>query len=631
MIVILLADGFEEIEALTPVDVLRRCGLNVKTVGITGKIAVGSHGIAVACDLSVEEVPLSEVTMAIFPGGMPGALNLDASPFTDVVISAVQKNGGRLAAICAAPLVLGRRRLLEGLRATCYPGFEKELTGASVTDEGVVTDGSITTAKGMGVSLDFALELASLVVGSEKALEISDGVMKPRTVPKKAHKENIPAESDRSSPMQEDDRLSDAIEVALTSGKVSTSLLQRRLAIGYGRAARLIDDMEALGIIGPADGARPRRVLITPEQLSDIRVAERKAPDRAKDEETIAEVTEVANSIVELCEGCGIDATVSAINHGHAVTSYEISTDDNDTHIEILAPKLRELYKGSRVYETLDKLAIEVPNSEHSTPMASDIIGTYEFNRAPSRTTVCLGSSLSRETVFTDLMRCKNVVVGGEAHSGAYDLITMMALSLATKSSPRKLKLLLIDPAESLLTALSVLPHAEDPAITDTALAAEAIERLVSEMERRHEALKAAGVPNSDHYNADHPEHPMNRIVAVINATGLDDPHKNIRRLLCEGFNAGIHVLVCTDRPAALLDGGSARSVAAGIGMRLSSVDDSVACVGTEDATLLLGEGDMLYRAPGSLYPIRLQGPMTNELDVRDLILKARNVWLSEL
>ena len=150
-------------------------------------------------------------------------------------------------------------------------------------------------------------------------------------------------------------------------------------------------------------------------------------------------------------------------------------------------------------------------------------------------------------------------------------------------------------------------------------------------MERRHEALKAASVPNSDHYNADHPEIPMNRTVAVINATGLEDSYENIRKLLCQGFNAGIHVLVCTDRPAALLDGSSARSVAAGIGMKLSDAEDSIACVGTEDATFLLGEGDMLYRAPGSLCPIRLQGPITNELDVRDLILKARNIWLSEL
>jgi 4-methyl-5(b-hydroxyethyl)-thiazole monophosphate biosynthesis len=93
---------------------------------------------------------------------MPGSLNLDACPFTDKIIESVMKRGGRLAAICAAPLVLGRRGLLEGKRATCYPGFESELKGAVITDSDVVTDGNITTGRGMTVSLPFAEELVKL-------------------------------------------------------------------------------------------------------------------------------------------------------------------------------------------------------------------------------------------------------------------------------------------------------------------------------------------------------------------------------------------------------------------------------------------------------------------------------------
>ena len=177
MIIVLLADGFEEIEALTPVDMLRRAGASVKTVGITGKIAVGSHGIPVVCDLLPEEVDLKDVSTAIFPGGMPGALNLDASSFTDELIAEISKKNGRLAAICAAPLVLGRRGLLNGKKATCYPGFEKELIGAEITGDGVVTDGKITTAKGMGVSLAFAKELVNLCVSKEKSDELSRGIM----------------------------------------------------------------------------------------------------------------------------------------------------------------------------------------------------------------------------------------------------------------------------------------------------------------------------------------------------------------------------------------------------------------------------------------------------------------------
>ena len=177
MIAILIADGFEEIEALTPVDMLRRAGFDAKTVAIGSKIAVGSHNIPIVCDMTADEVDLSTVSTVIFPGGMPGSLNLDASAFSDKFIDAVTKRGGLIAAICAAPLVLGRRGLLVGKRATCYPGFESELRGAVTTGEGVVTDGSITTARGMGVALEFSKELISLVITKEKAAELSAAIM----------------------------------------------------------------------------------------------------------------------------------------------------------------------------------------------------------------------------------------------------------------------------------------------------------------------------------------------------------------------------------------------------------------------------------------------------------------------
>ena len=177
MIAILLADGFEEIEALTPLDILRRAGLDVRTVAVGSKIAVGSHGISVICDMTVDEVILDEVSTVVFPGGMPGSLNLDASAFTDKIISAVTKNGGRIAAICAAPLILGRRGLLKGKTAVCYPGFEDELIGATVADTPVATDGNITTAKGMGVALEFSLELVRLILGTSEAKRISRAVI----------------------------------------------------------------------------------------------------------------------------------------------------------------------------------------------------------------------------------------------------------------------------------------------------------------------------------------------------------------------------------------------------------------------------------------------------------------------
>ncbi len=180
MIAILLADGFEEIEALTPLDILRRAGLDARTVAVGSKVAIGSHGIAVVCDMTADEVNLDEVTMAIFPGGMPGSLNLDASPFTDKIIGSLLGRGGRLAAICAAPLVLGRRGLLDGKRAVCYPGFENELVGAIIPDDisiKVVTDGNVITAKGMGAATDFSLAIVRSLLGDEKAAEIASAII----------------------------------------------------------------------------------------------------------------------------------------------------------------------------------------------------------------------------------------------------------------------------------------------------------------------------------------------------------------------------------------------------------------------------------------------------------------------
>lgn len=180
MVIVLLADGFEEIEALTPVDTLRRAGLTVKTVGMNGKIVVGAHNIPVICDIEPSDVELDKVKLVIFPGGMPGSTNLDASPFTDEVLAAVNRNCGRIAAICAAPLVLGRRGLLKGKSAVCYPGFEKELVGAHIVDAPVVTDGNITTAKGMGVALEFSKELIALTCGEDAKNKLSASIMEKR-------------------------------------------------------------------------------------------------------------------------------------------------------------------------------------------------------------------------------------------------------------------------------------------------------------------------------------------------------------------------------------------------------------------------------------------------------------------
>ncbi len=176
MVYLFLANGFEEIEALTPLDVLRRAGVPVTTVGVGGDSIVGAHGIRVQADIPDTMYRDSSPDMIILPGGMPGAENLDNSRVVDAALRAAERNGAYLCAICAAPMVLGKRGYLAGKRAVCYPGFEQYLAGAQVTDARMECDGRVITAKGMGVALEFGLALVRALCGKQKAEQIAASV-----------------------------------------------------------------------------------------------------------------------------------------------------------------------------------------------------------------------------------------------------------------------------------------------------------------------------------------------------------------------------------------------------------------------------------------------------------------------
>ena len=171
MVLVFLANGFEEIEALTPVDCLRRCEVDVKTVGVGNRVVTGSHGIKTVADLDDFEIIFDEkIDMIILPGGMPGTLNLEKSETVQRAIDHCVENGIPIAAICAAPSILGHRGLLKGKKATCYVGFEDQLEGAEViTDVPCVTDGNIITACGMGNALEFSCEIIRKLISAERA------------------------------------------------------------------------------------------------------------------------------------------------------------------------------------------------------------------------------------------------------------------------------------------------------------------------------------------------------------------------------------------------------------------------------------------------------------------------------
>ena len=177
MVYIFLANGFEEIEALCVLDLLRRAGVPTKTIGIDEKIVMGSHKIPVVCDMEdIELTGFEDFDMIILPGGLPGANNLDASEVVEKFINRAVDEDKFISAICAAPFILGKRGILNGKRATCYPGFENELIGATVVNEGCVRDGKIITAKAMGKSHDFALEIVEALLGKEKRDNISASI-----------------------------------------------------------------------------------------------------------------------------------------------------------------------------------------------------------------------------------------------------------------------------------------------------------------------------------------------------------------------------------------------------------------------------------------------------------------------
>ena len=176
MIALFLADGFEEIEALATVDILRRAHLDVQTVGVNGRQIRGTHGIEVTADILDREWTADELEAVVLPGGMPGTLHLEQSPVVQYAIDTAVNRGLYLCAICAAPSILGHKGLLEGKRATCFPGFEKDLKGAHIQGEAVVMDDRFITAKGAGVAVDFGLRIVAALTSPEQAAVLGDAM-----------------------------------------------------------------------------------------------------------------------------------------------------------------------------------------------------------------------------------------------------------------------------------------------------------------------------------------------------------------------------------------------------------------------------------------------------------------------
>lgn len=177
-IAVFFAEGYEEIEALTVVDICRRAGMEVQMVSVSGDETVnGSHGIGVRMDMGFDEVDFDSLDMIVLPGGKQGTEGLEAHEGLMAQVDAFDRAGRYLAAICAAPSILGHRGILKGRRAGCYPGWERHLEGAEVSMDNATVDGHVITGRGMGCTISFSLAIVAQLLGQEQADKIAESIV----------------------------------------------------------------------------------------------------------------------------------------------------------------------------------------------------------------------------------------------------------------------------------------------------------------------------------------------------------------------------------------------------------------------------------------------------------------------
>ena len=572
MIAVLLANGFEEIEALTPVDILRRAGLEVLTVGVQGKVAVGSHGIPVTCDTAIADIDSHEVTAVVLPGGMPGSVNLADSTAVRSLILSVNERGGRIAAICAAPLVLGRLGLLNGKRATCYPGFEGELVGATVIGESVVTDGSITTAKGAGVALAFAKELVSLLVSSEKAEEISAAIMEHsdatvrKTVSKEEEKEASPSVSvsyTLPTGLLAEEKSDDGREAEIQN-------IRERLATALEMLSIKVDIAEI------TCGPRLIRCILSSDKISRLRAV-------AKNADTLTLILGVSSVRAELC------------------------------------------LRNSTVM-------LDIPREKPCLVRLRSLIESAEFGSLDSKTAICIGIDTLGAPVVADLAKMPHLIVAGATGMGKSVCMNSLILSILYKAKPDEVKFILIDPKKVEFTQFRSLPHLLIPVVTDPRQAAGALMWAVEQMEKRYEIIEKARVRNIDAYNAkviDNPGmgEPMPKIVIVIDELAdlmlqAKNPVESlIMSISAKARAAGIHLIIGTQRPSVdVITGVIKANIPSRICFKVASASDSKTVLDEAGAEMLLDRGDMFFLPVGTPVKKRVQGAFVSDSEVEKVV-----------
>lgn len=177
MVYVFIADGFEEIEVMTIIDILRRADIDTKLVSVDGYEVVGAHGVRILADIHIGVIDEDNMEMLVLPGGMPGTTNLENSIELIELIERSNQSNVLIAAICAAPMILGKLKLLEGKKATCYPGFEEYLIGAEIVGRKVIKDKNIITSRGPGTASDFAFKIVEMIKNKEISNQLKEGML----------------------------------------------------------------------------------------------------------------------------------------------------------------------------------------------------------------------------------------------------------------------------------------------------------------------------------------------------------------------------------------------------------------------------------------------------------------------
>ena len=601
-VAVILANGFEEVEALAPIDYLRRAGVEVDVIGLDTQMPVGTHGITVAADITNKRADINAYDAVILPGGMPGATNLDNSEFVSEILKATYYKEGIIAAICAAPLVLGHRGYLCGKRATCYPGFEKELNGAKIVREPVVTDGKIVTAIGMGAALAFGKELTSLLCGEDVAEKISNQIQS-----------NV-------QPTKKDDSFDKLV--------ASLDLTVKDLKDRYAEDEEKEED------------AIPERDCVRASDYENYKLPDASIlNDAFSDTDCDEEIQAYSQALIETFDSFNIKIVIREVTHsarfiklfvvpakGIRVSQIEKLADDITLALGVQSVRIEAPIPGK------SSIGIEIPRRTPRCINIKELIDSDEFKENESKTAVCIGKNTNDEAIVADISKMPHLLIAGAVGMGKSVLIHSLIASILYKATPDEVKFIMIDPKQVEFTPYNGLPHLLVPTITDPEMAAGALMWAIDETNRRYDAIEKLGVRNIDAYNEKVKENPelgkaLPKIVIIIDELNdlmiqVRDPIENFIMLIAQKSRAaGIHLVVGTQRPAVnVITGIIKANIPSRIACKVSSGIDSRTILEQTGAEKLIGKGDMLVHLVASAYPIRVQGAFISDEEIMKIV-----------